>query len=206
MITTYTPPKTWAYKESLSSADMNLYVRDNVIALKEQIGGIGSLMFQAYEGTPDGPFLACDGSAVSRTTYAALYALLGTTWGVGDGSTTFNLPDARGRVPMGAGTGSGLTARTVGQSGGEETHLLTTAEMPAHTHIQDSHVHGAFVQWGTSDGQNRRPETGSGNYVGTGATQANTNSTTATNQNEGGGGSHNNIQPYYVVKTFVRYA
>lgn len=204
MITTYTPPKTWAYKESLSSADMNQYVRDNIIALKEQIGGIGSLMFQAYEGTPDGPFLACDGSAVSRTTYAALYALLGTTWGVGDGSTTFNLPDARGRVPMGAGAGSGLTARTVGQSGGEETHLLTTGELPAHTHgvtdpghrhnIQSDNDHGSTGGYGIGENQyNLDVWT---QYAATGITV----------NSAGSGGSHNNIQPFYVVKTFVRYA
>lgn len=67
----------------------------------------------------------CDGSAISRTTYANLFAVIGTTWGAGNGSTTFNVPDLRGRAIIGSGTGSGLTARTLGtQNIGEETHQL----------------------------------------------------------------------------------
>src|SRR5690606_28135610 len=53
-------------------------------------------------------WLECDGSAVSRSTYSSLFAAIGTTWGVGDGETTFNVPDLRGRTLIGAGTGSGL--------------------------------------------------------------------------------------------------
>lgn len=89
----------------------------------------------AYAGgsAPIG-WLLCDGSAVSRATYAALFALIATTYGVGNGSTTFNLPDLRGRTAIGSGTGSGLTARTLAQTMGEENHQLSTAELPAHTH------------------------------------------------------------------------
>ena len=89
----------------------------------------------AYGGVsaPAG-YLTCDGAAVSRTTYAALYAAIGTTWGVGDGSTTFDLPDLRGRSPLGAGSGPGLAPRAVADTGGAETHVLTEAEMPTHTH------------------------------------------------------------------------
>jgi microcystin-dependent protein len=106
----------------------------------------GSLMPYAGSVAPTG-YLLCDASAVSRTTYATLFGIIGTTYGAGDGSTTFNLPDLRGRLPMGAGTGTGLnssgtglpsgtaqTARTRGQWLGEETHLLTTAELASHTH------------------------------------------------------------------------
>lgn len=75
---------------------------------------------------PDG-WLLCDGAAVSRSTYAALFAVLGTTYGPGDGSTTFNVPDLRGRTAVGAGAGPGLTTRTRGQMFGAET-------LPAHTH------------------------------------------------------------------------
>jgi hypothetical protein len=72
-------------------------------------------VIQMFAGsTPPAGWLLCDGSAVSRTEYATLYAAIGDTWGAGDGSTTFNLPDLRGRAPIGAGTGSGLTARTLG--------------------------------------------------------------------------------------------
>jgi len=89
-------------------------------------------------------WLLCDGSAVSRTTYAALFAAIGVLHGVGDGSTTFNLPDCRGRATVGAGSGPGLTARGIGAKGGEENHVLTTAEMPVHSHgvTDPGHAHG----------------------------------------------------------------
>ena len=74
-------------------------------------------------------YLLCDGSAISRTTYAGLFAILSTTYGVGDGSTTFNLPDLRQRFPMGkavSGTGS-----TLGGTGGaiDHTHAVTPATL-----------------------------------------------------------------------------
>ena len=87
-------------------------------------------MIQMFAGStaPSG-WLLCQGQAVSRTTYAKLYSVIGTKWGSGDGSTTFNLPDLRGRAPIGAGTGTGLTARTLGDiSIGEEAHKLTSSE------------------------------------------------------------------------------
>ena len=74
-------------------------------------------------------WLLSDGSAVSRTTYATLFAVVGTTYGAGDGSTTFNVPDLRGRAPIGAGTGTGLTARTRGQLVGSEA-------LESHTHYE----------------------------------------------------------------------
>lgn len=86
--------------------------------------------------TPPAGWLVRDGAAVSRTTYAALFAAIGTTWGPGDGSTTFNLPDARGRVDMGSGAGPGLTARTIGQKPGGES-------LPAHEHSIPAHQHSA---------------------------------------------------------------
>jgi microcystin-dependent protein len=90
-------------------------------------------------------WLLCDGAAVSRTTYAALFAVTSTTYGAGDGSTTFNLPDLLGRVPMGAGTGTGLTARTLGAEVGSESTTLTSSHIPQHDHAYNiSHDHGAF--------------------------------------------------------------
>ena len=76
-------------------------------------------------------WLIADGSAVSRTTYASLFAAIGTTFGAGDGSTTFNLPDMRGRVPVGK---NGGTFGTLGATGGAETVALTLAQMPGHSH------------------------------------------------------------------------
>lgn len=80
-------------------------------------------------------WLLCNGQAVSRTTYAALFAAIGTRYGAGDSSTTFNLPDLQGRSPIGAGSGSGLTFRDINNPQvGEETHVQTEAELAPHTH------------------------------------------------------------------------
>lgn len=100
----------------------------------------GVVMDYAGASIPTG-WLNCDGAAVSRTTYAALYNAIGTTFGAGNGSTTFNLPDGRGRATIGVGTGSGLTSRTLGAAVGEETHALSTAELASHSHAQSAHGH-----------------------------------------------------------------
>lgn len=82
-----------------------------------------------------GNWLLCNGSAVSRTTYSALSTLFASLtpqypFGDGDGSTTFNLPDMRGRVPGCVGAGSGLTVRSFGDTVGAETHTLSSTELP----------------------------------------------------------------------------
>jgi len=94
-------------------------------------------------------YLFCQGQEVSRTTYAALWTAIGTTYGSGDGSTTFNLPDLRQRVPV--GKYSSGTFATLGATGGAENIILSTANLPAHTHdvnparftsaAEDSHTH-----------------------------------------------------------------
>jgi len=75
-------------------------------------------------------FLLCNGSAVSRTTYSSLFGVIGTTFGSGDGSTTFNLPNYTDRMPLGTGT----IATTVGQIGGSQTTTLSVSNLPAHNH------------------------------------------------------------------------
>lgn len=133
-------------------------------------------------------WLFCDGSAISRTTYAALFAIIGTTFGVGNGTTTFNIPDVRGRAPIGVGTGSGLTARALAATGGEETHLLTTAEIPAHTHTQQTdNGGGAVTVLGPGSAIVRNP--------------LNAGETAST----GGGGVHNNMQPFLALNFIIRY-
>jgi microcystin-dependent protein len=136
-------------------------------------------------GTPPNGFILMDGSNVSRTTYASLFALWGTTFGAGDGSTTFGLPDWRGRTIIGAGTGSGLTARTLNTTGGEENHTLQVSEMPSHSHSYDN--------TGTAGGGSNTITEGP-TKVGTGIAI----------QNTGGGGSHNNMQPWSAVNWIVR--
>jgi microcystin-dependent protein len=91
----------------------------------------GSITQFAGAVAPTG-WLICDGTPISRTTYAALFAVVASVYGAGDGTTTFNLPDLRGRMPVGK---NAATFATLGATGGEETHQLITAEMPAHTHV-----------------------------------------------------------------------
>ena len=86
----------------------------------------------AGETAPNG-YLLCQGQAISRTTYANLFNVISTKYGVGDGSTTFNLPDLRGRVPVGLSP-SDNDFKTLGSKGGEKAHTLTVQEMPSHNH------------------------------------------------------------------------
>lgn len=111
---------------------------------------IGSIFPFPAALTPPG-YLPCDGSAVSRTTFAGLFAVIGTTFGAGNGTTTFNLPNLAGRVPLGAGTSpvSGLTRTVVGAAEGEETHVLSTGELPEHAHTATSGNAGGHGHTGT---------------------------------------------------------
>jgi microcystin-dependent protein len=84
--------------------------------------------------------LELTGQAVSRTTYSGLFALLGTSYGAGDGTTTFNIPDYRGRTLVGHDA-SQPEFDVLGETGGAKTHTLTTAQMPSHTHVQNAHNH-----------------------------------------------------------------
>ena len=186
------------------------------------LGLTGVVLPFAGATAPNG-WLLCTGQAVSRTTYSALYALIGTTYGAGDGSTTFNVPDLRGRVIAGAdnmgGTaasrltsaGSGV-AGSLGSVGGAETHTLTTAQAPAHTHGGTAASAGAHTHTATAvatSGQNGlSPYTGgqTGPTSGTLTTASNGAHThTISTDSQGGGGAHNNTQPKcclnYIIKT-----
>lgn len=196
-------------------------------------------------------FMIPDGRALSRTAYETLYDLIGTTHGAGDGSTTFNIPNEKGRVAVGRDSAQ-TEFDAMGETGGAKTHTLTTAQMPSHTHVQDPHSHlqnahnhtqnshthpasstgateflvvdaggnvvanqtqRAFPAAGTAGymvyvsaagfniGEN--PATADATAVNQSATAVN-QSGTATNQNTGGGGAHNNLQPYIVRSSALR--
>ena len=151
---------------------------------------VGSTIPFAAAAAPTG-WLLCNGSTVSRTTYAALFAVIGVTWGVGDGSTTFAIPDLQGRTAIGSGAGTGLTARTLAGSGGTETHVLTLAEMAAHTHT---------YQWGQIGGGPATNGPGVNSPYTASSVQASTATTSA-----GTDAAHNNIQPYKVLTYIIKY-
>ena len=137
-----------------------------------QIMPAGSMLMYAGSSAPSG-YLICDGSAVSRTTYASLFAILSTTWGTGDGSTTFNLPDMRGAAPAGVGTSTGYTSN-------ETVALGTKYDDQFQGHWHDINREYGFAsgvlylgpgpdggslsepaRWPISDGVNGTPRTGS---------------------------------------------
>ena len=97
----------------------------------------------------------CDGALLPISQNTALFSLLGTTYG-GDGRTTFGLPDLRGRVAIHPGTGPGLSTVRLGEKGGVENVVLTTAQMPAHGH-QIDHGHGATMNASSADGDVKTP-------------------------------------------------
>lgn len=127
------------------------YVTAKVNAI--QTVPVGTYIESACSTAPAG-YLLCDGSAVSRTTYAALFAAIGATYGAGDGSTTFNLPDRSDRF----GLAKGSIYTPLGAKGGEINHTLTANEMPFHGHdasaqtdSQGNHAHSLSIYAGSDD-------------------------------------------------------
>ena|GEM_PF-1014578 len=188
---------------------------------------VGTVVDYAGATAPPG-WLFCYGQEVSRTTYAALFNAIGTTYGSGNNVTTFNLPDCRGRVTAGkdnmGGTSAnrltnqsgGLNGNILGATGGSETHTLTVQQLPSHTH--------SFSGTTSSGGAHSHNftynllGTGSGSSfirVGSiGATGGNTNASTqqagnhthsfsGTTNNSGGGQPHNNVQPTIIFNKII---
>lgn len=144
----------------------------------------GAVLPFAGATAPAGYFL-CYGQAVSRTTYAVLFAAIGTTWGAGDGSTTFNLPDLRGRAAFGVDDMGGVAANrlggnssvggiagtaSLGTAGGAQTHVQTVAELAPHTHAAPNGMVGGSDVGGTGAYLSAGlPNNGTSGSTGTGA-------------------------------------
>ncbi|WP_257168567.1 phage tail protein [Bradyrhizobium sp. SRS-191] len=170
---------------------------------------------------PNSSFAFPYGQAISRATYATLFALIGTTYGGGDGSTTFNLPDLRGRVRacldnMGGATANRLVAgslaalrHSLGGVGGSDTHTLTIDQLPSHSHgaaVNDpSHVHSSTIavyasnQWNAGGGAQSSTY---GNSVTT--TGAAVTGISVSIGYTGGGSSHNILQPTILTNYIIR--
>ncbi|HAO43996.1 MAG TPA: phage tail protein [Afipia sp.] len=168
---------------------------------------------------PNTSFAFPIGQAISRTTYSALFALIGTTHGTGDGSTTFNLPDKTGRVSaMKEASATRLTSSyfggnssNLGAVGGSESHTLTSSQIPAHTHPnslnESAHSHslqsGLYVFNGGGVGLTGGAQPG-GTSASLSTGSATTGITITNAANTGGGGAHNNVQPTIICNYIMR--
>lgn len=200
LIYTATSSSTWNNGETpsitslyLNEADNKLYRyynnTMNVLESGNSGGGslkIGTIIPYAGDTLPTG-YLYCDGSAISRTTYSDLFSVIGTTYGNGNGTTTFNLPNLKGRVPVGYDS-TQTEFDNLGETGGEKTHQLTINEMPSHSHA------GKYSDSMLASGSNRA-------WFYDGGTQTSSQPTTVST---GGGEAHNNLQPFLVVNYIIK--
>jgi microcystin-dependent protein len=216
------------YVATYNSADGAFYLR-GFYSLPYAIP-IGGLLPYVGSSAPNSSFALPFGQAISRTTYATLFSLVGTAFGAGDGTTTFNVPDLRGRSVFGLGNMGGSDAARItvaggnfdgtalGAAGGAQSHLLTTGELPAHNHpvfLNDlGHVHTVPSQGG-SFGAGSTPVLQGGtqlinsptNSAGTGITVRDTaggGGTANQTANAGGGGAHTVMNPCIVLPYILR--
>ena len=192
-------PKTWTEGDPITPTDLNR-IETGVSANDAARVPTGVVLPFASDTAPSG-WLFCYGQAVSRSTYAALWNVIGDKYGAGDGSTTFNLPDLRGRMPLGKDNMGGSAANRVtatqagnlGQASGAQTHTLSVAEMPAHSHGMPQRYAGDYA--GDAPGLAQS----SGSYT------ARVTADTRATSSAGSGSAHNNMPPYqtfnYIIKT-----
>lgn len=156
-------------------------------------------IFLPYAGieAPDG-FLLCYGQEINREEYSNLFNAIGVQYGDGDGVETFNLPDMRGRTPLGADNMGGMSADRVeneaanilGGNAGEETHQLTINEMPSHTHDLKEYAGNSGI---------------SGASLGTQSGQYSYSLSSSKILSAGGDQPHNNMPPYLTVNYIIKY-
>lgn len=151
----------------------------------ETLATVGDIKMTACTSAPK-KWLICDGAAVSRTKYADLFSAIGTTYGEGNGSTTFNLPNLKGKVVVGVDSGDERFS-AIGQTGGEKEHTLTVDEMPTHSHTAYKAVNApGDISGISSEGR------GTGTLSGTISTSE-----------VGSGTAHNNLQPYMALNYII---
>jgi microcystin-dependent protein len=179
----------------------NYYATGNYYLNNYVLIPAGTIIQSAAINEPAGWF-DCNGRILSVVVYADLFNAIGYTYGgVYSGSDlSFNIPDMRGRVGIGAGAGSGLTARTLGEKSGVETHALNEGEMPAHSH--SSNATGGSIGLITSNGSNTAA---TGLDSSTGEPNLFAAIPALTINNTGSGLPHNNMQPYVVLRYLIKY-
>jgi microcystin-dependent protein len=224
------PPAGTFSDPALKESEFQTALEQLLAALAEAQGAlavpevpVATVLACAGAALPPG-YLWCRGELVSRTTYAALFAAIGTAFGGGDGSTTFTLPDLRGRSPVGVGD-SGLAGAynfALGTQYGENLHALVLAEMPAHGHTvtDPTHAHSVYDP-GHAHGMSARPLAATGGNVVTQSSYARDRTdqtdvsgsgigiyaaaTGITVANAGGNGAHNVMHPVlglnFIIKT-----
>ena len=168
-------------------------ILNRVLPITAHTAQVGEVIAYAGNTIPEG-WLACDGGAVSRTTYSKLFAVIGTTYGSGNGSTTFNIPNLKGRFPLGTGSidpgdstsesywGGATSASvncTLGEKAGEPKHVLTINELPSDALYSN---YTTTAQWGDYEASNAY-------YYRT----------------RGGGAAHTNMPPF-IALNYIIYA
>ena len=158
----------------------------------------GELKMWAGNTIPKG-WLLCDGSEVPKAKYPKLYAAIGDLWGTPASSSNFMLPNLNGKVPVGYNS-SDTDFATVGKTGGEKTHKLTTTEMPSHGHSGNGWTFSMYK--GTRSSESVGGIGGTG-YVMTQVKEGGSWGGYSTTPAAGGNGAHNNLQPYAVIKYII---
>ena len=186
------------YMPTVGEQGWGTLVNENCQKIDTALPVTGAVQLYAGSTAPNG-WLICNGQAVSRTTYAALFAVIGTTYGAGNGSTTFNVPNLVNKTVRGS--------NSLGKTGGSDTVTLTTANLPAHTHTgttssTGAHTHTAYIgvqsgSWGMGNGTSH-PYTGN-------TSSAGNHSHTFTTSSIGSGSAVTITNPYvmlhYIIKT-----
>ena len=194
----------WQLGKDLSAPvrDSSNNQRDLAVFIVQETTPAGMLVAFGGITAPVGWFM-CDGSAVSRTTYADLFAAIGVDYGIGDGATTFNIPDMRGRFPQGKDSGE-PTFDALGGIGGEKAVQMTVDQVPVHMHGLRGAGHGdgdrpIGVQGPDSSGFGT-------NTITPGQTARGVGSNVGINEDIASpNNSHNNMSPFQVVNFIIQF-